>query len=93
LTPKPAAGRRFVKLKSLAFRKMLPASRNVTTANRFTVSMRSSALSTTSPLPPFGKPVCGSTVSAVPRRSSEKPRTVVSPPAKKRSLAGRSCTV
>ena len=51
--------------------------------------MRASTFSTISPWPPVGKP-SWSMVSGVPRRSSVNPRTVVSPPAKKRSLAGSS---
>ena len=53
---------------------------------------RSSAFRITSALPPIGKP-SWSIVAGVPSWSSAKPRTVVSPPAKKRSLAGRSRTV
>ena len=40
-------------------------------------------------MPPFGNPV-GLMVFGAPAVSSAKPRIVVSPPAKKRSLAGRS---
>ena len=48
---------------------------------------RSSALKMTTPLPPIGNP-SSSIASGVPSWSRAKPRTVVSPPAKKRSLAG-----
>ena len=53
------------------------------------VGARVSRLKIAMALPPWGNPF-GSSVSALPRRSSAKPRTVVSPPAKNRSLAGNS---
>jgi len=91
-TPNPAAPRNCPRSRSLARRKTLPASRNPTAPSPPMTARRTSAFNTTSPFPPVGNPV-ELIVASVPSRSREKPRTVVSPPAKNRSLAGsRSST-
>ena len=67
----------------------LPPSTNSAAPKSFHTGIRSSAFMISTALPPRGKPR-GLIVSGVPTVSSAKPRMVVSPPAKNRSLAGRS---
>src|SRR5262245_39108197 len=88
--PNPAALRSRLRSRSVACLNTLPVSRKPTTPTLRISRYRSSAFRMTTPLPPTGNP-SASITSGVPSRSSAKPRTVVSPPAKKRSLAG-SCT-
>ena len=64
-----------------------PASRNPTTWSGPNTGIRSSEFSTIIALPPVGKPLAPMVVSS-PSRSRANPRTVESPPAKNRSLAG-----
>ena len=69
--------------------KTLPPSRNTAAPRSRHTGTRSSPLRATSALPPRGNPV-GLIVLGAPAVSSANPRIVVSPPAKKRSLAGKS---
>ncbi len=78
---------------SIALLNTLPVSTKPTTPRLRQTGIRSSALKMTSALPPIGMPFWSSVRRRAELVRAAKPRTVVSPPAKKRSLAGRSCTI
>ena len=83
-TPTPADFRRLPNEKSPTVGKTLPTSAKATPSTMLTSGSRSSLLITSSASPPAGTPL----TAIGPTAFCAKPRNVVLPPAKNRSLAG-----